>query len=151
MVEEAATDVIALEQSLGVPEPWNHPSFIDHIVALQKQRQIQASFLPSDVQFFDRSPIDAYALSLYLNFPPSPLLLEEIERIVREAIYQRTVFFLENLGFCQPTEARRISFEEALKFEQVHEAAFRHWGYELVKIPPEPIAARAQTILRTLK
>ena len=39
VVEEAATDVIALEQALGNSELWRNPGFIDHIVALQQARQ----------------------------------------------------------------------------------------------------------------
>ena len=42
VVEEAATDVIALEQAAGVEQPWTHPSFIDTIVILQRQRQALA-------------------------------------------------------------------------------------------------------------
>jgi len=37
VVEEAATDIMALEQALGITEPWAHPSFIDSIVDLQKR------------------------------------------------------------------------------------------------------------------
>jgi predicted ATPase len=38
VVEEAATDIIALEQAHGVVEPWSHASFIDAIVNLQRAR-----------------------------------------------------------------------------------------------------------------
>jgi predicted ATPase len=38
VVEEAATDVIALAQAQGDAEPWNHPSFIDAITELQRRR-----------------------------------------------------------------------------------------------------------------
>jgi predicted ATPase len=40
VVEEAATDIIALEQRQGNHEPWMRPDFIDNIVRLQQQRQI---------------------------------------------------------------------------------------------------------------
>ena len=36
VVEEAATDIHALEHARGVAEPWKHPLFIDSIVELQK-------------------------------------------------------------------------------------------------------------------
>ena len=42
VVEEAATDVIALENALGRDEPWAEPGFIDKIVALQRQRRERA-------------------------------------------------------------------------------------------------------------
>ena len=40
VVEEAATDVIALGQAQGVLEAWKHSSFIDAIIDLQKRRQL---------------------------------------------------------------------------------------------------------------
>jgi predicted ATPase len=39
VVEEAATDVIALGQALGRAEPWRHPDFIDDVVTLQRRRR----------------------------------------------------------------------------------------------------------------
>ena len=41
VVEEAATDVIAREQAVGVSEPWRRGDFIDKIVAVQRERQQQ--------------------------------------------------------------------------------------------------------------
>ena len=46
VVEEAATDVIALEDALGRDEPWAEPGFIDKIVALQRQRRERALARP---------------------------------------------------------------------------------------------------------
>ncbi|MBA2393534.1 MAG: AAA family ATPase [Ktedonobacteraceae bacterium] len=104
VVEEAATDVIVLEQANGELEPWIQLDFIDKIIHLQKQRQIKVSTFPDTLQFYDRAPICTYALSMYLGYPLSTSLLEEIKRIERENIYQRQVFFIENLGFCHPTQ-----------------------------------------------
>lgn len=142
VVEEAATDVIALEQALGRPEPWTDPGFIDRIVALQVQRQRLAGD-----GVFDRSPICTWALGEFLGFPPSPALRAEIERIEAEQIYEAQVFFIQNLGFVTPTAARRISYPDALRFEAVHLEAYRRFGYELVMIPPGDLAARADQVL----
>src|SRR3954467_13229882 len=57
VVEEAATDVIATAQAQGTDQPWAHPSFIDTIVTLQKDRQIRASYQPDEVQFHDRCAV----------------------------------------------------------------------------------------------
>ena len=146
VVEEAATDVIALEHINDNPEPWRQPDFIDKIVLLQKQRQIKTSAYPGELEFYDRSPVCTYALSLYLGYPPSATLLEEMERIERENIYQKQVFFIENLGFVKPTEARKISFEESLIFEKIHLEAYNSFGYDLIKISPDTLAQRVQTI-----
>src|SRR3954464_10825755 len=76
VIEEAATDVIALKQLQGVAEPWQEDGFIDDIVFLQQQRQQAA--LSGTVQFHDRSAICCYALSRYQGRAPSSLLLGEI-------------------------------------------------------------------------
>ena len=41
VVEEAATDVIALGNALGRAEPWHDHDFIDKVITLQRQRQEQ--------------------------------------------------------------------------------------------------------------
>ena len=150
VVEEAATDVIALEHIPNNPDPWMQPEFIDKIVRLQKQRQIETSTNAYELQLYDRSPICTYALSRYLGYPPSPCLLEEMERIERENIYQRQVFFIENLGFCKPTEARKISFEESLIFEKIHEEIYTSFGFCLMKIPPHSLSERVRSIVDAL-
>jgi predicted ATPase len=146
VVEEAATDIIGQEQAHDNPEPWTQPTFIDKIVRLQKQRQIEMSMLSCELQFYDRSPICTYALNSYLGYPPPASLLEEIERIQREDIYQKQVFFIENLGFCETTEARKISFEESLIFEEIHRETYISFGYDLIKIPSGPLPKRVHSI-----
>jgi predicted ATPase len=134
VVEEAATDIIALEQARGVAEPWTHASFIDSITELQRRRQLRASRETDEVQFHDRSVICTAALAVYLGYPLSDALPRELKRVETEGIYQKRVFFLQNLGFITPTEARRISFEESLRFERVHEETYLDFGFELVPI-----------------
>lgn len=150
VVEEAATDVIT-QQMRGDPEPWRRPDFIDAIVLLQKQRQITTANEPYNLQFYDRSPLCTYALSQHLGYPPSSCLLEEIERIEREHVYQRQVLFIANLGFCQPTEARKISFEEALLFEQIHKETYLSFGYDLIPIAPYSLEERVSCITEMLE
>lgn len=146
VVEEAATDIIAMRHAQGLREEWRHPSFIDDIVTLQKQRQMRPVDPSSGVQFFDRSPLCTYALSRWLGFPISPVLADEIERIQTGSIYERQIFFIENLGFCEPTAARRISYEDSLRFEKVHEDTYREFGYECVGIAAQDLSIRVDQI-----
>jgi predicted ATPase len=146
VVEEAATDVIAAAQACRTTEPWISPSFIDSVVGLQKQRQIRASHQPDDVQFYDRSPICTAALSVYLGYPFSAELTRELERIKSEAIYEQRVFFIRHLGFIKPTEARRITFAEALRFERIHEETYRDFGFEPVSVEPGTLLDRCDKI-----
>ena len=150
VVEEAATDVIALWQARGVAEPWTQPEFIDAIVELQRTRQTGAPDNEKMVQFHDRSPVCAAALATYLGFPFSRALSCELERISMETIFQQSVFFVRNLGFISPSNARRITFEEALRFERIHEETYRRLGFELIYIEPGSPAHRAAAILKVV-
>ena len=108
--------------------------------------QVRSSRKTDEIQFHDRSAICTAALAAYLGYPLGDTLLRELKRIETEAIYQRRVFFIQNLGFVTPTEARRISFAEALRFERVHEETYRNLGFELVFIAPGRLLDRVDAI-----
>lgn len=146
VVEEAATDVIALSQARGIAEAWKAPSFIDAIVDLQMRRKTRADTAHGPIQFHDRSVICTAALARYLGYSPSQLLVEELDRVLRYATFEQSVFFVRNLGFVTPTEARRISFDESLRFEQIHEQVYRELGLELVYVGPGSVAQRVARI-----
>lgn len=147
VVEEAATDVIALEQALGNSALWRGPGFIDQIVALQQARQAACPAGAGPV-FFDRSPVCTLALARFLGFPPSRSLAAEVSRLVPEQVYQTEVFFVRNQGFVEPTAARRISFAESLAFEEVHERTYAELGFRLVEVPAGPLPDRVAAVLR---
>ncbi len=146
VVEEAATDIIALEQARGVTEPWTDPGFVDRVVDLQRRRQLRAASLPDEVQFHDRSAVCTAALASYLGHPLSPALAEELARIERDAVFQRCVFMIRSLGFVTPTAARRITQEEAMRFEAIHERTYREHGFEIVPIVAGSVLDRVAAI-----
>ena len=146
VVEEAATDLIAALQAHGMMEPWRDPSFIDQITALQRDRQLRASCQSNEIQFHDRCAVCTAALADYLRYPVSAFLASELERITKDAIYQKQVFFIRNLGFITNTDARRITFEETLRFEKIHEETYRKFGFELVFIEVGSISERVERI-----
>jgi len=151
VVEEAATDVISVLLAQGAVQPWTHPSFIDVIANLQKDRQIRASYQPEEVQFHDRCAVCTAALAVYLGRPFSPFLAGELERVKKESIYQNRVFFIRNLGFVTPTEARRITFEETLRFEKIHEEIYRDFGFELISVEPRSLMERVGIIKAAIR
>jgi predicted ATPase len=130
--------------------PWESPDFINDIIRLQKHRQIDMCNDYSDLHFYDRSPICTYALAIFLGFEPSTNLMNEIERIHKHHIYERHVFFVENLGFITNTGARKISFEDSLRFEQVHLDAYKKFDYKFVMVPATSIIERIEIILRSV-
>lgn len=137
VVEEAATDVIALDQALGVATPWTDPSFLDRILALQLRRAPATGFV-------DRSPVCTLALARFLGFTPSVALTTATADAV--VTYSKTVFFVRHRSAIERTAARQISLAEALDFERVHEQTYRELGFTLVDVPDGPLVERLALI-----
>jgi predicted ATPase len=150
VVEEAATDVIALWQAKGITEPWTRPEFIDAIISLQQTRERRAVCATDLVQFHDRSVACTAALADYLGFPRSENLLEELRRVQAEGVFESRVLFLKNLGFVTPSVARRITYEETVRFEEVHERVYRELGFEITLIAAGSVSDRVENIKRVL-
>lgn len=150
-IREAATDFIIQEQANGIEKPWEEPKFVDQITRMQKERQINST---GNMQFYDRSPFCTYALGKYLSyyknieFKPSPGLLDEIDRCLKNGVYQNHIFFFENLGFIEHTDTRKTSYEDALIFEQI----YKEVGFDIMMVPKElTVTHRSEFILeRTL-
>jgi predicted ATPase len=56
------------------------------------------------------------------------------------------VFFIQPIGFIEPTAARRITQQESLEFGRCHRDEYARLGFELVEIPAGKIEARAALI-----
>jgi predicted ATPase len=151
VVDEAATDLIARVHAAGRAEPWRDRDFADAIARLQRDRQQQPAPAGSTIQLYDRSQICTLALARYLGQPVSRHLANEVDRVVRDGIYQRRVFFVQLLGFVTPTAARRISHAQSVGFERLHREAYLEHGYELVDVPVAPIEQRADLIEKYIR
>jgi predicted ATPase len=81
-----------------------------------------------------------------LDYPVTATLREAVTRVTEGGLFDRRVFFVRLLGFCELTPVRRISYEDALAFERVHETEYLRLGFELVDIPPGPVHQRAALI-----
>jgi predicted ATPase len=149
VVEEAATGVITRQQRSGVAEPWAQPDFIQRVLALQQQRQ--ASSPAKTVQVFDRSPLCTLALARYLDVPVPRALSVELDRLVEEQFYVPRALFVRPLGFVEKTAVRRISYQESLAFEALHESTYREYGFTMVDIPAASVAERVGTVVSILQ
>ena len=139
--------MIALGNALGCDTPWEEPGFTDKVVALQRQRQERALANRNfGIVFFDRSPVCTLALSRYLGFARSQVLAREVDRVMADGSYEKTVFFIQNQGFVLATAARRISFADSLAFERIHEQTYSDLGFRLINIPAGPLADRVALI-----
>jgi predicted ATPase len=143
-VPEAASDVIAAQQANGIPQPWTAIEFLTDILGVQMARQVRETSGP--VVLFDRSPICTLALARYLGHPVPPDLAHAVERLVADRIYETDVFLVRPLGFIETTSARRISYEDALAFEAVHEATYEGLGFTLIEVLPDRVATRAAAV-----
>jgi predicted ATPase len=146
VVDEAATDVIALDQAKGIDRHWEEPDFIEKIARLQLQRQFGPA--SGEVQVHDRSLICTHALATYLGVAVPPMLTDAIARSAD--LFERRVFFVRLLGFITNTEARRISLEDSRRFEAVHEDTYRSFGFDLDYVEPADIAERVAYITARL-
>lgn len=146
VVEEAATDVIAVQQGRGIDEPWLRDDFVDLIVGLQRERAAVPLAGSVHAQVHDRSPLCTLALARYLGRPVTPLLAGEVDRVLRGQVYAQSVLLVRPLGFIEPTAARRIGYAESLAFERVHEAVYHEYGFDLVDIPPGCVTDRADAV-----
>lgn len=146
VVEEAATDVIAAAQAAGIDEPWLRDDFVDLIVALQRERQTAPVPPLVRVQLFDRSPLCTLALARYLQRPLTAPLADEVARVIQDRVYEQEVLLVRPLGFVEPTPARRISYQDSLTFQAVHEDTYREHGFTLIDIPAGPVHERVVTL-----
>ena len=144
VVEEAATDVIALEQGRGEAELWRRPEFIELIARLQLQRMARPA--QGAVRVSDRSLVCTVALAEYLGHPVPEMLVESIGSMIAAGRFERRVVFVELLGFITKTEARRISLEDSRRFERFHIEAYERFGFELVRVPPLPVDERVALV-----
>ena len=81
-----------------------------------------------------------------MDYPVTAGLREAVAQVTDGGLFDRRVFFVRPLGFCERTLARRISYEDSLAFERVHEVEYLRLGFELVDVPPGPVHQRAALI-----
>jgi predicted ATPase len=90
VVEEAATDIIALWQAKGIAEPWHHTRFIDAIVSLQQTRERRVAALSELVQFHDQSVMCTAAFGRLPRDPEAPRpqsLMRELQRVTTQNVF----------------------------------------------------------------
>jgi predicted ATPase len=146
VVDEAATDVMAARLAVEDAEPWTDRIFIERIALLQRQRREESVSPGATTQVHDRSAVCTVALARHCGHPVPAVLEAEIARITESGYFDRRVFFVRPLGFVQPTKVCRISYEESLAFERLHETEYQRLGFEIVDVPVGPVAERAAAI-----
>jgi predicted ATPase len=78
---------------------------------------------------------------------PTERLNQETALDRLRALYRPQVLFVQGLGFITPTSARRISLEEAVRFESIHRQTYEDLGFSLLEIPAASAADRVTQVL----
>jgi predicted ATPase len=147
IIEEAATDVIALRQAGGIAEPWEDAGFLAEVTRLQELRLGFALHVPVETQFHDRSVFCTYALAQFQGRTIPDLLQAAVQRALHAQTFRREVFFVDLLDSIEPTAARRIGMADAIVFAGVHRQVYEQFGFTLVPIGRGEIVARAAVVL----
>jgi hypothetical protein len=82
---------------------------------------------------------------------PTPVLLDEIDSCLKNSVYQSKVFIFDTLGFIEHTDAHKISYEDALIFEQIHVDVYKQFVFNIMMLPKAlTIIQRCEFILESL-
>ena len=147
VVREGFMDLYHRQRETGWADPFADPDFIDKLVALQAER-LEAAGAPGErPRFFDRSPLCTLALNELMGKPPTERLRGEIDRMLRDEIYDRRVLFVQNLGWVETTEIRTLDYEQTLAFEDLHRKVYVAHGFECVDVPAAEVDERVRRIL----
>lgn len=155
VVQEAATDIIKEELAKGTQEPWNQDWFEDRVIECHNSRYAEAVASQAQHIFFDRGHIDpvVYILRRGLELPQN--IKEEVQRSIDQALYDKTVFFIDNLGFVEQEDFRVETNDVSISIEKDIKRSYKTLGYKIIKIPafksePREIAIqkRAEMILQ---
>jgi predicted ATPase len=84
------------------------------------------------------------ALARYLGVPVPEAL--EAELAAADGWFERTVVYLQPLGFIRRTAVRRISYADSLSFGELHREVYAQHGFGLVEIPPGEPEHRAAVV-----
>ncbi len=142
VVNEAAEDVIKLEQAKGIKKPWELYDFQRKVLRLQVQREDQ---IQSDIKrvFIDRGILDGLVYTAQ-----GTQINKEIQR---EARAYAGIFLVDLLGEAKQTQVRREDYAAALELERKLELVYKTAGYKIQRIPTCGVEERADKILAIIK
>jgi predicted ATPase len=147
VVEEAFMSVWRRLRAEGCADPLADPSFIDQVVRLQAEQVAAARSRAVPRQYFDRSVLCTLALSDFMGRQPGGALLREVARVQAEHVFERSVFFILDLGHVPGNEVGTMKYEDMLAFAEVHRRVYLAHGYRCVDVPALPVEERVELIL----
>jgi len=145
-VPESAREIIRERLSQGLPPRPDPKAFAAGILNRDIERY-QDARSREGILFFDRSILDALGMLDQIGQLSAP----ERDRYLTEYPYHRQVFLLPPWEAIYQTDSERDqTFPQSVR---VHDG-LREWylrcGYEIVSVPPGPVADRCDFVLQTL-
>jgi predicted ATPase len=141
----------AAAQVDGTAQPWAHPSFIDVVAKLQRDRLIRASFQPDEVQFHDRYALCTAALQstsgirFHRFLPPNWSASRE-----RRSTRCESSSFAVLVSLRLPKRGASALRRQCV-FEKTHEEMYRDFGFELVSVEPRSLVDRVSMIKAAIR
>lgn len=75
-------------------------------------------------------------------------VIDYVQSTIDEGFFDKMVFFIENLGFCEQASNRTETLEEALAKSRQIKQNYLALGYVVIDIPPGTIEQRSELIIR---
>jgi predicted ATPase len=148
--KEAATDVIEEGLRQGMKAPWMVDDYHIKICNIMIKRQEEVRNSRDLIAFFDRGHLDGITYILLQRRKLHQEVIDYVQSTLNEGFFDKTVFFIENLGFCEQAPHRDETLEEALEKSHHLKQNYRALGYELINIPPDTIEKRSEKIINQI-
>lgn len=147
---EAATDVIEDDLQQNIQVPWMADDYHIKVSVLMAKRQEEVRSSKKTVAFFDRGHLDGITYILLQRRKLPQEVVDYVQATLDDNFFDRKVFFIENLEFCEQAPHRDENLEEALEKSRQIKQNYQALGYEVINIPPGTIEQRCQWIINQI-
>lgn len=151
IVPEAATDVIEEGLQQNIQAPWMADDYHIKVSALMAKRQEEVRNSKKTVAFFDRGHLDGITYILLQRRKLPQEVVDYVQATIDENFFDKKVFFIENLEFCEQAPHRDENLEEALEKSRHLKQNYQALGYEVINIPPGTIEHRSEWIINQVQ
>lgn len=148
---EAATDIIEERLQQNIQAPWMADDYHIKVSTLMAKRQEKVRNSKETVVFFDRGHLDGITYILLQRRKLPQEVVSYVQATINESFFDKKVFFIENLEFCEQAPHRDENLEEALEKSRQIKRNYQALGYEVINIPPGTIEQRSEWILNQVQ
>lgn len=151
IVREAATDIIEEGLNQNIKTPWIADDYHLKVSRLMNKRQDEVRNSKEMVAFFDRGHLDGITYILLQRRKLPQEVIDYVQATINDVFFDKTVFFIENLGFCEEASNRDETLPEALEKSRHLKQNYLALGYEVISIPSGTIEQRSEWIIKQIQ